>query len=131
MEIGKINDTLINNTLDNTKNKVTDDSFESRLKNAMGTKDEKELKKACNDFEGIMMNMMYKEMKATIQKSSLMPKDSGTDIFNSMLDDELMKEASKTQGMGLADILYKQLSKQLKSHVKLDNGGAGKSVEEE
>ena len=29
-----------------------------------------------------------------------------------------MKEASKTQGMGLADILYKQLSKQLKSTVK-------------
>lgn len=122
MEIGKINDTSINNTLDNTKNKVTDDSFESRLKNAMSTKDEKELKKACNDFEGIMMNMMYKEMKATIQKSSLIPKDSGTDIFNSMLDDKLMEEASKTQGMGLADILYKQLSKQLKSTVIMHKG---------
>ena len=63
------------------KNKVADDSFENRLKTAMTTKDEKELKKACNDFEGIMMNMMYKEMKATIQKSSLLPKDSGTEYF--------------------------------------------------
>lgn len=130
MEIGKINNSSINNTLDNTKNKVTDDSFESRLKNAMSTKDDKELKKVCNDFEGLLMNMMYKEMKATVQKSDLIPKDSGTDIFNSMLDDKLMEEASKSHGVGLADMLYKQLSKQLKATVKPDSGGASAGVEE-
>ena len=131
MEIGKINDSSINSKIDNSKNKVTDSSFEERLKNAMNSKDDKELKKVCSDFEGIMMNMMFKEMKATIPKSDLIPQDSGSEIFNSMLDDKLMEEASKKQGMGLADILYKQLSRQLKATVKPVDEGVSSSAKKE
>ena len=129
MEIGKISDSAINNNIDSVKNKVTDSGFEAQLKNAMSAKDDKALKKVCADFEGIMMNMMYKEMKATIPKSDLLPSDSGEDIFNSMLDDKLMEEASKKQGIGLADVLYKQLSKQLKATIKPDSEGASTGVE--
>lgn len=58
---------------------------------------------------------MYKQMKATVPKSSLFPKDSGTEFFESMLDEKLVENASKTNSLGLADLLYKQLSKQMKS----------------
>jgi peptidoglycan hydrolase FlgJ len=129
MEISKISDVSINNTIDNTKNKVTDDSFEAKLQSAMNTKDDTALKSACNDFEGIMLGMMYKEMKATIQKSDLMPEDSGTDIYDSMLDDQLMNEVSKSGGIGLAEVLYKQLSKNLDSTGGSDNGGVSASAE--
>lgn len=130
MEIGKINDSFINNSVDTTKNKVQDDSFDQRLKSAMNSKDEKELRKACDDFEAIMLNMMYRQMKATVQKSDLIPEDTGNEIFNSMLDDELMKEASKARGMGLADVLYKQLTKKLGRQEKAVNEGVSQSENE-
>lgn len=59
--------------------------------------------------------MMYKQMKATVSKSTLIPQDSGTEYFESMLDDQIVEEASKTNSMGLGEQLYKQLSHQLKS----------------
>lgn len=129
MDISKIGENTLNNTIDNAKNKVVDDSFDKQLKNAMNSRDEKELKKACNDFEGIMLSMMYKEMKATVPKSEFIPEDSGTDIFNSMLDDKLMEEASKGRNLGLGDLLYKQLSKSLKTTEKSINEGESLSVE--
>lgn len=115
MEIGKINNLNVNNTAVDSKNNAADDEFEKRLLNAMEKKDEKELKKVCKDFEGIILRMMYKEMRATVPKSELIPGDVGKDIFESMLDDKLMEEASKGSGLGLSDVLYKQLSKQVKS----------------
>lgn len=121
MDISGINDKINNATVQNAKNKVGDDSFEKRLKSALDNKDEKELKKVCRDFEGILLNMMYKEMKASIPKSDLAPEDSGKEIFEGMMDDKLVEEASKSGRMGLGEMLYKQLSRQLKSTYKLSD----------
>lgn len=89
-----------------------DDSFEKYLQNAVKKNDDKQLKSACQQFEGILLDMLYSDMQATVMKSDLMPDDPGTDIYQSMLDDDLMDQASKTDTFGLADSLYKQLSKQ-------------------
>jgi peptidoglycan hydrolase FlgJ len=122
MDIGKINNStlgsLSNNTAAQTADKVSDDSFEKQLKAAVASKDDKALKSVCQQFEGIMLNMVYKGMKATIDKSDLMEEDPGTEIFQSMQDDNMMEEASKTGTFGLAESLYKQLSKQLGSGGK-------------
>jgi len=132
MDISKINSNSIDNTLSNAKNKAADSDFEKHLNNAVEKNDDKELKKVCQDFEGIILKMLYKQMKATVPKAELIPEDMGTDIFNSMLDDKLMEEASKSSKPGgLADILYKQLSKQQKLTDKIesesdDTSGVGK-----
>lgn len=91
---------------------ASDDSFEKLLQNAVDNQDDKELKQACKEFEGIMLNMMYKSMKSTIIKSDLVEEDAGRDIFQSMLDDKLVDTAAQTGSLGLADALYKQLSRQ-------------------
>ena len=123
MDIGKINNNYVNNTISETKSKTAQDDFEKQLKSAMSSNDDKQLKSVCKQFEGIMLSMMYKEMKATVPQDDLMPQDSGKDIFDSMLDDKLMDQASQSNGIGLADILYKQLSTQLKATYKPTNGG--------
>lgn len=115
MDIPKIDNTYIEKSINLSKNTVSDASFEENLRSAMERKDEKALKEACNQFEGILLQMMYKQMKATVPKSSLFPEDAGTEFFESMLDDKLVENASQTSGIGLADLLYKQLSKQMKS----------------
>ena len=130
MDISGINDKIVNNRLQEAKNKVTQDDFESRLKTAMDSKDEQELKKVCKDFEGIILGMMYKQMKATVQKSDLLPGDIGRDVYESMLDEKMVEEASKGNGAGLSDVLYRQLSRQLKSAVKASEKGDSEVAEE-
>lgn len=115
MDFGKISSNMTseytNNASDSVK-QASDDSFAKRLESASQSSNDKELKKVCQEFEAIMLDMMYKQMKATVVKSDLIEEDPGTAIFESMQDEELMKQASKTGTLGLADSLYKQLSKQ-------------------
>ncbi|MCX7920951.1 MAG: rod-binding protein [Clostridia bacterium] len=123
MDIGKINEKVNNYNVSTTKEQVANDDFEKRLRSAYEKQDEKELKKVCKDFEGIFINMMYKQMRATVPKSELISGDVGKDVFESMMDDKLMEKASEGRGIGLADVLYNQLSRQLKSAYKPSNGG--------
>lgn len=113
MEIGRITQGFTNNAIESTKSSVVQDSFEKKLQDAIANKDEKQLKAACKEFESIMLSMMYKQMRSAIPRSDLIPSDAGRDIFESMLDEALMEEASKGKGVGLADVLYKQLSRSL------------------
>lgn len=126
MEVGKIGNAGNKSTINTVKNKASDSLFETELQNAFDKNDEKQLKQACQEFESLFMNMMYKQMKATVVKSELIPQDSGRDIFESMLDDKMMEEASSGKGIGLSDVLYKQLSKQLKATYKPSNGNESK-----
>jgi len=121
MEISKIGSLYTDNSINTAKSSVDDASFENTLKSAMERKDEKALKEACTQFEGILLNMMYKQMKATVPKSTLIPKSYGTEYFEGMLDEKLVETASKSNSLGLADLLYKQLSKQLKNYKSGQN----------
>lgn len=123
MAVSSINSTSsVNNIYEaNAKLKQAEDSsFEKRLVKAMDEKDKEELKEVCQEFESIMLNMMFKEMRATVMKSDLIPEDAGTEIFQSMLDEQYVEKASESGGIGLGDMLYKQLSKKLESVYKLE-----------
>ena len=74
---------------------------------------QKRLKEACEGFESMLLNIMYKEMRNTVPKNQLFGDDNAHDIWQSMLDTALMEEAAKTGGIGLADMLYKQLAPQV------------------
>lgn len=117
-KVGRSNPLNLNTDVTDVQSKPVEDTFEKRLQSAFDKKDDKELKKVCREFEGILLNMMYKQMKATVQKSDLIPSDTGTAIFEGMLDDKLVEEASKNSGTGLGDTLYKQLSRRLQSAYK-------------
>jgi flagellar protein FlgJ len=91
--------------------KSADDDFEKRLKAAAESGDDAKLKQVCKEFEGIFINMMYKQMKATVPKSDYLQSDSASELYNSMLDDQLCNVAAQ-RGMGLGDMMYKQMSRQ-------------------
>jgi peptidoglycan hydrolase FlgJ len=88
------------------------------------TKDSKtgdaKLKAACTDFEAVFVNMMLGEMRKTVPKNGLLPKSSGQDIMQSMLDTEMTKNMAHAGGIGLADMLYRQLTL-AKSAVNIPN----------
>jgi flagellar protein FlgJ len=111
MNISSINSNY-NNLLNSKKNKIEEKSFETTLHKAMDNKDERELKKACNQFEQYFVNQLFKEMRNTVHNGGLIPKSQGEKLFEDMLYEEHSKEISKGQGIGIGEMMYKQLSKQ-------------------
>ena len=98
--------------------KTSQGNFEARLKKAMDDKDEKALKNVCKEFEGVFMKMIYKQMKSSVIKSNFMPGSNAKDMFDSMLDDKLAEESSKAGGIGLGEMLFKQMRKDMINKYK-------------
>ena len=72
---------------------------------------QKKLREACEGFEAMFLSMMYKQLRATVPESDLFGKKSNAiKIFEDMRDTELMNQAAKSGGIGLADMMMKQLS---------------------
>lgn len=72
-----------------------------------------ELKEACKQFEAIFLNYMLQKMRDTVPKSGFFDQGIAFDIVQSMHDEALTEELAKGQGIGLAQQLYKDLSKYL------------------
>ncbi len=107
----------------NYKTSSADNDFEKRLKAAAENGEEAQLKQVCKEFEGIFLNMMYKQMKATVPKSDYLSSDYGTEMYNTMMDETLVETISQ-KGIGLGDYMYRQLSKQyLKTGSSNDAAG--------
>ena len=109
---GKVSESSVKHIYKGSK----DDSFKKQIDAAMSKNDEQELRKVCRDFESILLQSLYSQMKATVQKAELIPESAGHSILESMLDEKLVEEAAKNKGIGLADVLYKQLVKQIRSN---------------
>lgn len=71
---------------------------------------EAKVREACQGFETMFLSMMYRQMRATVPDNTLFGKSNSQKIWQSMLDDSLMEKVSKAGGVGLADMIYKQLT---------------------
>lgn len=74
------------------------------------TRDEKKLYEKCEEFESIFVKQMLSSMKKTINRSGLVKRNMGEDLFEDMLYDEYAADMAKTSGFGIAKMLYKQLA---------------------
>lgn len=73
---------------------------------------QKKLKDACRGFESMFMQMMWKEMRGTVPENALFGQSQGEKIFKDMLNTEMVDRMSEAGGVGLADMMYKQLTAQ-------------------
>lgn len=106
MDMDIVNQNLTAATLSKIK-KQTRDPAEQILK-------EKELKKACEGFEAIILNTMVKSMRESLPGDALFGESNSTNIYKSMYDQYLSEELSRThQSVGLKEFLYKQLKDSL------------------
>jgi len=99
--------------LTTSKDKTSGDKFTRELESAVNKKDKQKLMASCQELESVFINKIMESMRATIPKSDVVEKSFATETFESMLDEEYSKNMSKTGSIGLADILYKQLSNKL------------------
>ena len=80
----------------------------NRVKEGVGHTER--LKKACRDFESLFINYLLKEMRATIKKSSFLDGGRAEELYTSMMDNQTAKELSASGGIGIAQMLYRQLT---------------------
>lgn len=102
-------DLQIKNSIEQSQN----GDFQKALDNAINQKDDKKLREACRQLESVFVNMMFKQMRSTVQKTDLMGDDSSVETYEDMLFDNYATEMSKGKGVGIAEMLYKQMSKTL------------------
>ncbi len=72
--------------------------------------DETELREVCEDFEAMFVKMMLDSMRKTLSDDTLIPKNQGEKLFEDELYGEYAKSISQTANLGLADMMYSQLS---------------------
>jgi flagellar protein FlgJ len=80
------------------------------------------LRSAAQQFEAVFMSMLLKSMRDTVGQSGLMADGNESATYTSMLDQQLAQTLSASgKGTGLADMLVKQLSRNLQtSHSRQD-----------
>lgn len=73
-------------------------------------KKNEELMEACKEFESLFVNTMLKSMREAVPKYDML-KSPAEEVFQSMLDQEISKSSVKDKGMGIAEMLFKEFSK--------------------
>ncbi len=114
--ISAYNTSLMQLNIDKTEQSQTQ-SFEDALNKAVDNKDAQELKEACKEFESYFVSYIFKQMQNSVNSinngKGVINRSQGEEIFTEMLLEEYSETAAEHGGIGLADMMYKQLSKNL------------------
>lgn len=123
MDISGISNNLEFKEISNKIQNKTNTDFEKILDNAMKSQDQEKLKKACEDFEAIFVNMLLKSMKNTVDEGGLTKKSHAREMFEGMLNEEMASSIAKGRGIGIAEILYNSLNNDNEKGSQLDFKG--------
>lgn len=72
-------------------------------------RDPEQLRKAAEQFEAIFLQQMFKEMRNTVPDDGLLSRKNADDIYSQMQDAEAAKVLAERGGVGLAELMMKQL----------------------
>lgn len=111
MQIGDFSTSVMNAQLDAQAKAAAD---------AKAAKEDAKLKKACEGFEAMFMNMMYKEMRKTVPKNGFWGNSHAEEMWQDMMDTEMVDQLAKSGGIGLADMLYKQMKQDFKDQQDME-----------
>lgn len=64
---------------------------------------------AAQGMEANFLKEMMRNMRKTVQESDELANSKGYQVFRGMLDDHYAETAAKTQGIGLAELIVKQV----------------------
>ena len=74
------------------------------------SKTNKQLKSLSKQFESIFVHQLLKSMRSTVQKTGLFDSHA-TSMYESLHDEEIAKLMTEQKGIGLADVIYRDLAR--------------------
>ena len=84
--------------------------------------DEEKLRKACTDFESIFLNQILQAMRQTIPHGGFLKEGPEKDIFQSLFDQELSRSLAGRKGMGLGEMIFRQMKRHGKAQITESDG---------
>ncbi|HHY10829.1 MAG TPA: flagellar biosynthesis protein FlgJ [Firmicutes bacterium] len=69
------------------------------------------LEDAARQFESLFLHQLLTEMRRTVPDTDLLGNRRAEKLFQSLLDQEMAEHSSKNQGIGLAEMIYEQMSR--------------------
>ncbi len=81
------------------------------------------LKAVAQQFEGIFVNMMLKSMREATPKDGMLDSEQGN-LYTQLFDQQLAQKLSTGKGLGVADMIVKQLRRPEMVPVALDKNDA-------
>jgi len=70
-----------------------------------------EMEKAATQFEALLLHQMFKAMWNTVPKGGLLSGSSEEGHYRDMLNQELADQISESQGIGIKDVIMRDLNK--------------------
>ncbi|NDV17838.1 flagellar biosynthesis protein FlgJ [Pseudodesulfovibrio sp. JC047] len=95
--------------------------LKERLSDGVDTK-EQQLKKACQNFEAVFIGKLWQQMKQSVPKEGYLHSKQ-EDSYMGMFDKEFSEKMAQGGGIGLADMIFSQLSEKLKETSKTTLSG--------
>ncbi len=92
-------------------------AIERDINSSLSSKNNKKLKEVCYGFEAIFIEKLWQEMKKTLPKGGLF-EDKILENYLSIFDMEFAKTLAKDGGIGLSDLLYKNLKSGLEERSR-------------
>jgi len=72
------------------------------------------LRAATKEFEAFVLYQLMQSMRKTVEKNPLFHGGAGEEVFEDMLDQELTRQLAHAGGIGIGEVLYRQLERQVK-----------------
>ena len=84
----------------------------AEIRTGMSDVERQAIQDAAEAFESYFLQIMLREMRRTIpDDGGLIPKSQAEQIFTEMLDEEIAIEAARAGGIGLADVIVQQMTR--------------------
>ncbi|NLU42587.1 MAG: flagellar biosynthesis protein FlgJ [Firmicutes bacterium] len=77
----------------------------------LSANERKRLMEACEEFESLFTHMLLRSMRRSVPKTGLTDGGAGEEIFQDMLDEKISVTSAKTGQLGLARVLFEQLTR--------------------
>jgi len=74
-------------------------------------KDQEKLRGACQQFEAVFLAQLLQKMRETVPEDPILGDSRAKGIYYSILDWELAQQIARTQSVGIAEMLFHQLSR--------------------
>ena len=72
------------------------------------------IREAAQMFEAYFIQMMFRAMRqTTFNEQSFIPKSNAERIFTEMMDEQTANNAASAGGIGIADMIYRQMTRHL------------------
>lgn len=99
-------------SLNNSAKLAIDSQSLAQLRNQAKNTPDQALKSAAQQFESVFLNMMLKSMREATPQDGMFSNEQ-TKMFTGMLDQQLVQSMSNSGGVGLADVMVRQLSRSM------------------